>query len=244
MKSKMEAVVLEQKKHLARWLEEWRVYQVLRHSVDEEKPAAQSRLFVQKTEPWDAGVREPICAGQVRLMHPAAGADARARPVYIVVLKEEQDGGWLIAPFSRFSEPATPGEWLTGLSSVPLRVLCLWNARVVPPEWLKKSWKAATLSKQRLNRALCLYRCVSRGGQIPKVFLKRIGPPLLHPLDPRVQYEMEERDFLSESSGRDGVPAAEKKSEQFYDDAPAEKEYLKAAESRPSYGRRKRGKKA
>ena len=240
MKSKMEAAVLEQKKRLARWLEEWRAYQVLQNGLGEENPTIHSPLFLQ-----EKALRSvPIEAGQVRLIHPAASADARARPVYAVILKEAQAGGWLIAPFSRFSEPATPGEWLTGLSAVPLRVLCLWNARVVPSEWLEKSWKAAVLSKQKIKQSLDLYRCVHHGEPVPEAFLKRIGLPVLHPLDPRFQYEMEERDFLSEYSGRGGGPAAGKKSAHFYDDAPAEKEYLKAAESRPSYGRRKRGKKS
>lgn len=239
MKSKTESASLEQKKRLAHWLEEWRVYQVLQHGLDADHSTVQPRLLLQEKSLWGL----PIKTGQVRLLHPAVRADSRVRPVYVVVLKEGA-GGWLIAPFSRFSEPATPGEWLTGLSAMPLRVLCLWNARVVRPDWLEKSWKAAALSKQKTDEALRLYRCIRQGESVPATFVKKVGSPVQHPLDPRFQYEMEERDFLFEYSTGEGIPAVEKKSGTFYDDAPAEKEYLKAAESRPSYGRRKRGKKA
>jgi hypothetical protein len=114
-----------------------------------------------------------------------------------VVLERSSSDAWLIAPFGRFSEPAVPGEWRTGRRSAALRVLCLWNAHDLPEAICSQSWVVDRLSEQKRTTALAVRQFQLEGRSLRAVELRHVGPPLLHPLDPRHEYLEQEEGWMT-----------------------------------------------
>lgn len=200
-----------QRRRLGRWLKEWEAEQILRSGL----PSASWPPVGEGGRPLPDVVLAPSVhprVGQVRLLRPAQSGDPAERPIYVAVMAESPDG-FVIAPFGRFAEPAVPGEWQTGLRAMPLRVLCVWNARVVEARLLEGSWRAAVLSAETLRGALELHRHLQGGAPLKSVAERDVGPPLRHPLDPRHVY-LEEESALLEAhvaaieSGSSGEPGA------------------------------------
>lgn len=139
---------------------------------------------------------EPAVAeGQVRLLHPCVLA-AGSGPRYVAVLAAEGKNACLAAPFSRYAAPAVPGEALTGIDTPGLRVLCLWNAFVLPAHRLAWSWLAGALSAAQQADMLAVAAHVREDAPLAAELLARTGPPLRHPLDPRRAYLEEEEQLL------------------------------------------------
>ncbi|HOW97601.1 MAG TPA: hypothetical protein P5567_02175 [Kiritimatiellia bacterium] len=213
---------------LQQWLHEWTVDLALRGDGEEPPPDAVGR-------PPEAG---PSAApGQVRLLFPCTGPEG-ARLCYLAVLREVRPGHFLAAPFGRFSVPATPGEWRTPRAEAPLRVLELWNARVLSGAALAASWTVDELLPREREDALAVYQAWYARQAPPGEPDIRTGPPLIHPLDPRHEYMEEECAWM------DGVAArffsrAEKASA-FPASAPDELPL--AAEPRKPYRARRRKK--
>lgn len=188
-------------KHLALWLRLWREEVALAEAGKlpeplpaEVPPPARSSAI----QPFDSFCVWP---SDIRLLNPWLVRDVR-RPLYFAVLGEWLDGLWLIAPFARFSIPATVGELNTGRGETdpkqdPLSVLSLWNAHTVPPEFAQESWFIDTLSEDELENAWEVFRQVMTGKALPPHLLRRVGPPLYHPADPRHDYLAEEANGLS-----------------------------------------------
>lgn len=139
---------------------------------------------------------ESLEPGCVRLLSSRVlpGID---RPVYVLVLAEWEQDDRLVAAFSPYGEPATTTEYRTGREEAPLKVLCAWNACTVRTEDLAKGWLAARFSAQQLEEALAVFRNAISGEPLPSVLKLRVGPPVPHPLDPRVEYQREEAAILS-----------------------------------------------
>ncbi len=177
-----------QRRTLSRWLAEWKLDLALRDHDD-------ARLA-----PVCHAQGQPVpVVGDIRLLPPAPlSVPALERPVYVAVLREVLAGQWEIAPFSRFSLPATPGEWRTGLRAAPLRVLSLWNLRVVSTPTLSGAWRTRGMSEARLKTARERCDRATRPEETSARPASDVGPPLLHPLDPRVIYLAEERLLLDE----------------------------------------------
>ncbi|MBP7831242.1 MAG: hypothetical protein KA248_15140 [Kiritimatiellae bacterium] len=182
----------ERTRRLRQWLRERSVDLALRDDPEEAEPAAPGAFL-------EAG--PPAAAGQVRLMHPQAEATS-ARLCYLAVLREARPGLFLAAPFSRFSVPALPGEWRTPRSESPLRVLCLWNARLLPAASLGRSWFVDELPGPEASEALAVFDALKGGAAMSAGGADRTGPPVIHPLDPRHEYRDEERAWM------DGVAAS------------------------------------
>jgi hypothetical protein len=190
-----------QLQRLSRWLKEWQLDRILRKELanDQEPQTRFSTLAAAGagTPYGNAGKSTEI--GEIRLLHPAGGG-LDQRPVYIAVLEDRPDNTFLIAPFGRFAEPALPGEWLTGLKPVPLRVLCLWNSRgIAGAQLASMSWPAGRLTRSRIKEALEVYHHVRTGAPLISVPPDNVGPQLRHPLDPRHQYQLEETELLEAS---------------------------------------------
>jgi hypothetical protein len=98
-------------------------------------------------------------------------------------------------PFGRFTHPAVPGEWRTDYDALHLRVLCAWNCAVLDAEILARSWVVETLDEQELQSITALAKTLQSDIQSLSVS-DRVGPPLVHPLDPRHDYLAEEREWL------------------------------------------------
>lgn len=185
-----------QKERLARWLAEWEIDRSL---ADE--AGGRSNVPDDRNHPGVGDMARPlsgepeVSAGQIRLLAPdICGCE---RLVYVAVLRREPDGRFLFAPFGRFSEPAVPGELLTGRDTVCLRVLCLWNAQTVSADILGRSWLADELTGPEIKEAMAVYSHVIEGGDLDSELEKRTAPPLIHPADPRHFYKDEENGLVS-----------------------------------------------
>lgn len=178
------------RRSLAAWLAEWQVDEALRAEADERVKGG--GIYPVKDATAARAAPAAVTAGQILLLRPFSAALAE-RPRYLAALAR-QPAGWLVAPFGRFSTPAVPGELATGRDAPPLRILCLWNAALVPQHLLERSWVTDRLTKPELSAALSLYRSIRDGEPPPRQLADRMGPPLQHPLDPR-------RDYLEEESG-------------------------------------------
>lgn len=138
----------------------------------------------------------PVAVGQVRLLSPELTPDTD-RPVFVAVFGDWDEGEVLMAPFSPFSVPATTGEWLTGRTTPVLRVLEVWNARSVPTAALEKSWRVDAFKDTECKGAWHVFEHDAFGKVLAPEFERQVGPPLVHPDDPRRQYQDEEFALLA-----------------------------------------------
>lgn len=197
---KTREIPTSQRERLSRWLREWDIDRVLPGS--EEDNAAVHIAFtalpgeLQKHVAPSSGER-PIEPGQVRLISPALKAGHRL-PLYVAILSGGKGKMYLVAPYSRFSEPALPGELLTHRSSACLRVLCLWNAVGVGVDIVGESWFVDKLSQRERKEALAVHRFVTGDGSLPPGLRRRTGPELVHPADPRHEYRREAKRTISD----------------------------------------------
>jgi hypothetical protein len=186
----------DQKQALVRWLHEWRIDGLLR---EDDRAGATQENHDSMAEHRKASLlydSKPARAGQIRLYHPFL-KETKKLPRYVAVLKNNEDGSWLIAPFSRFSEPAVPGEWKTGRKAPVLRILCIWNARYMTGSMLERSWVVDRLPASKIEHAIAIQRFLAEGKELSRLYANQIGPPLVHPLDPRIEYLEEEREWFS-----------------------------------------------
>jgi hypothetical protein len=173
-----------------------------------------------------APVDNEIAAGDIRLIVPC-GEDI---PVFIAIVDVTAEGSIICIPFGPLSEPATPDELLSGRSTAPIRVLCLWNMRPMTAKPLRDSWVADTLTNHelaRLRRAIASYE---NTGQLPDELRTDAGPPLVHPEDPRREYRYRERERITHSLVRES-----KHNVIRYDAEPERHELPKAAEDHDTY---------
>jgi len=192
-----------QKRNLECWLQEWNIEQELERDDTACEGVAEGGTLHGR--PREGAVVE---VKQIRLLYPDCRASWR-RPVYLALIENRQEGGFLAAPFSRFSYPALPGELATGMDDAPLRVVSLWCAREFKASRLALGWQVDSLSEAQLVAARAVYRWIGGGADVPAATKARIGPPLTHPLDPRWDYREEELEFM-ESLHADAEPAIRK----------------------------------
>jgi len=188
------------RRKLSAWLDAWRLDRALERG-DEDPAAADApadrRGAWRAREPDDAPPLRGLRTGEMLLLRPVTPLTAR-RPVYVAVLGASGTAGWWqVAPFGRFTTPATPDEIETGLPAQPLRVLCLWNEHAVSSRRLVTwAWRVGRIAKA----ALAAMRAAGD---------ERRGPRLIHPLDPRQEYLDEERALWREWDRADRIAATE-----------------------------------
>ena len=200
-----------ERRRLAAWLQEWRLDQALPVHPDAGPPAAVIRTVPPPPQDASDGAPAqtgaPACSpGDIRLIYPPCNRDDCLPPLYVAVLRAVAQNVWLVAPFGRFSTPAVPSEWRTGLKALPLRVLCLWNARTVADRKLAgRSCRAGALSARLVTRipatppqwAPAMPLQPTPAPLSPcRPAPSRVGPPLLHPADPRWIYLERETDRM------------------------------------------------
>jgi hypothetical protein len=177
------------RKKLSIWMDEWRLDRALAaadgtdgEAGSEDAAAGLPRLAPGPPPSFADGLR----VGDILLLKPVTPVTAR-RPTYVVVVAPGGAAGWWrVAPFARFSTPATPEEVATGLKAHPLRVLCLWNGHAVSARRLTAwAWRVSRIAPAALAR-------IGGAGD------GRRGPRLVHPLDPRHTYLDEERALWNE----------------------------------------------
>ncbi|HMP72698.1 MAG TPA: hypothetical protein PKE55_05480 [Kiritimatiellia bacterium] len=177
-----------QRRLLAAWLHERHLDITLRDPAPPIPPATGLRYDRPPPATWSSP--RP---GSIHLLRPTPGPSSWG-PVYVCLL-EATPSGIRAAPFSRYAVPAVPGEVATELPHAPLRVLCLWNHHLIPAHrlmpqsvasWPARAWPAILAYHQHL------------AGKSPSPTPRKlhIGPPLIHPADPRHDYLEEERQRL------------------------------------------------
>lgn len=190
---------------LAGWLREWTLDHALREAV--RAPGAAGSAPAGRTAP--ISYADVPAVADIRLLHPAVALSAD-RPVHVALLDRAASGSWLAVPFSRFADPASTGEWKTGRRAAALRVLCLWNARWMPPGTVLRSWRAGRLTTRERRSALRVLECWREGRPPDARILARTGLPVVHPKDPRRVYEDEETRMMDEAAANpDDRPQAE-----------------------------------
>ena len=217
---------------LAAWLQEWALDRALRDPDFEKTSPAAGEKSGRKT-PMDYTVRPAV--RDVVLLHPDDTPSAD-RPVYVALLDQAGPGVWLAAPFGRFATPATDGEWKTGRRAVPLRVLCLWNARWVSPAVIRRGWSCGRLTSREHDTARRVLMAWRDGMPLEARTRARIGPALVHPGDPRHVYEAEESRIMDEAAAdADGRPENSDPAESLYEIP--DSTWQKAAEPEDDGGR-------
>lgn len=146
---------------------------------------------------------EPVSAGQVRLL-PQIGF-----PTYVAVLGPWDESSFLIAPFSRFSKPATEEELETTRNGGAfMNVLQIWNARTATVATLRKSWIAGTLPEQDVKDALLLWKwSVGDVAELPDRISERTGVPIYRTDDPRLEYRREALETFAAFDAEDDTNA-------------------------------------
>jgi hypothetical protein len=197
-----------QRRRLALWLAGWRLEREMEQLAAGLRPAPPLRRGPASGAGWGGPARHDpaVREGQIRLLSPRIDG-AGARPVYVAVLWREGAGAFLAAPFSRFCEPAFPGELLVRRAPPCLRVLCVWNARALPAALLGRGWEVGRLTTGQLADATVLYRHLRGEGAPPPRYTVRTGPEIRHPFDPRAAYRREESALMNAVEA-DGAAAA------------------------------------
>lgn len=219
------------RRQLADWWAEWELDQQLRAAdVEPDTRAEWSARYGAATR-YELDIPAD---GDVRLLRPA---DPEWGPVYVLVLagEHEPDHHWI--PFSRFSVPAMESEWLTGLRSAPLRVLCGWNARQPSAHQWPPSWRVRRLSGLTLERQHMFFRALTGGTPLAAKWRRQQGPPLQHPADPRHEYRDEEVARLdAHGLAVTGRICFEEEPTTYLNKPDAPSALWQAAENRPLYG--------
>ncbi len=234
---KREAWVEMQRRRLAEWLREWQLAQRLDAApepsdgapgaaADLSYPAGPARRCAGS--PLSIGDPSRLQDGEVVLLAPESET-TRRRPVYVALIELTRGGDWLTVPFGRFALPAVPGELATRRAAPSLRVLCVWNAGPIDGARLARGWSVGHLTPRELGWVRLLLEKPA-GAPPPRALAGRLGPPLVHPLDPRHDYLEEERLLWID----DAVPGTCGDAQEPY-----EAELPLAAEHRTDYWERK-----
>lgn len=134
--------------------------------------------------------------GQIRILAPKFVRNQDHIP-YVAVIAQTDETHYLVAPFSRFPIPATPGEIMTHKDFEPVKVLQVWNARIVPEALLQLSWKSDVLEEQTRQDAEALHQYLQTKTPLPENFSSILGPRLDAPFDLRYTYlDEEEEQFV------------------------------------------------
>lgn len=194
-----EPLPLRERRLLSQWLREWRCEQVLSGGDREDDPAALCE------DPPAAGARitpstrrgrrrQPPAVRQLRLLHPS-DTGGSSRPLFVAVFSQPAPFLFRVAPYGRFAAPAVPGELETGRPDVPLRVLCVWNARTLPADVCERGWGVGRLSASEAADAAALDRHDGAETWLHG-YEARTGPRLRHPADPRHTYLRQEAELM------------------------------------------------
>lgn len=137
-------------------------------------------------EPRDFSSEAPA-PGQIRVLSQTDTL------TYAAVLARWDERSFLIAPFSRFEDPATDEELKTAFQGgLRMGVLQIWNARTAMAATLRRSWLVGMLPKQDLDDALLLWKwSIGDVAELPERISNRTGVPIYRTDDPRLEYRRE-----------------------------------------------------
>ena len=172
---------------MIRWLEE----RATRRRIQELFPLDEETSTPQLDDS-DASFDPDPRPADIRLLASRPGIPLARTPVYILVLGQNADGSFEVAPFSRFTQPATSGEFLilppddAIIANREFRTVCLWNSFRLPAAALARSWKFASLPEpdfEAVHTVAAWLRSASfhdplDASRLPDDLRRRIGPPV------------------------------------------------------------------
>jgi hypothetical protein len=169
---------------LAKWLDEWNLRQALAEGEDTPALSDTERGSFPEALPYDA---EPS-VGDIRLLDIDIPI-GQSLPLVLVLARwpEESATRYVVAFFSPVSCPAMRSEFSTE-KDPPLATLSLWNSCLLPGDFLAQSWKLGILVDHLREKALEVYKSWALDETIPASLISQVGPPLVHPMDPRHEY--------------------------------------------------------
>ena len=224
-----------QTERLSRWFVEWQIEWILKETEIEDDEIRDAgdvpdpAVLVEELQPG-------IATGQIRLLAPRSAATS-VRLLYMAVIDSPRADQYLCIPFGRFSEPAFPGEWKTAREAMALRVLCVWNACVLPESVLARAWVVGELNEDEARAVSAVRANIDSGHGLPPAVEQATGAPMIHPVDPRWEYWDEEILWMASLLGdaeRAFIVRDSHASSAWSED---NRELLLAAEGRARYGR-------
>ena len=193
----------EQRRRLAAWLSDWELDLALTTETDHGVRWEQTVGAIAFECGEKKLAKRQITAGDLYLLHPNACL-SDSRMWHLVVVRECDAGGAaLVAPFSRFSHPALPGELRVSVPDPGLQVIQVWNARRTSPALFDGAWSLGQLGMPDTAALRAVAAYIETGQPLPYTFACRVGPHLLHPADPRFRYREEEMQALNRVAGED-----------------------------------------
>ena len=159
--------------------------------ADEEGSEDLQRLSSAAVPNWTS-----VAPGQIRMLKASLTSDPEIiTPV--LILSQWEGANWLIAPFSRFTVPATPGELSTNEDFTAYSVLEVWNATVVPDLLVNSDSVFLRTVPEELRKEACqLYFHLLAEDVLPDSTAEKTGPQILSEIDPRIQYLLNEQEQL------------------------------------------------
>ena len=179
------------KELLAAWLDEREAERdILEMASEDEVAEVDSKALAGAC----GGYSPDIAPGQIRILSKRYVLDPQVVP-FVTVIEQWDDDLWLIAPFSQYSTPATPGEMDSGIGLIGRKVIQAWNARTIHARLLAKSFLCGELDANVTGEVAALFRNQLAGTELPDTFSARRGPAILLEADPR-------RDYVAETISR------------------------------------------
>lgn len=134
-----------------------------------------------------SGYDKGVAPGQIRLLSKRYTEEPWILP-YVVVLEKWDDAMWLVAPFSQYATPATPGEMSSGIDLFGQKVIQAWNARTVQEQLVEMSFLCGELDESVVREAAALFRNQLADTELPDGFSALRGPAIIMDADPRREY--------------------------------------------------------
>lgn len=140
-------------------------------------------IELPEQNPYDGNLKP----GQIRLLSQTGEL------TYAVLLRRWGENAFVVAPFSRFSYPATDEELKTRYDGgLYLQVLQIWNIRTALDGTLKRSWLIGIMPEEDIEDAWKMWESSLGGAEPEASVLERTGVPVFRADDPRIAYRDEE----------------------------------------------------
>lgn len=112
----------------------------------------------------------------------------------VLVLSQWENNYWLVAPFSKYTFPAVPGEISIDADFKNYSVVESWNALVVPDFFLSKKTQYLRDVSEQIRKDACeVFFHELTDMEISEGIKNRIGPEIKSEFDVRVQYLLDEK---------------------------------------------------
>jgi hypothetical protein len=146
----------------------------------------------------DKAAAVSLARGEIRQLNPDL-KPAWLRPVIVLLLSVDAERQRVLAvPFGPLAKPAFQSELSSGIADESLAVLCVWNAVWLPMDLAARSWVVDHAADSLLTDIETLRSALANKQTPPESLITRIGPPLLHPTDPRQAYVTHEESLLED----------------------------------------------